>query len=375
MSQIPAGCEPRCPACPHRKFTLSESEKQKNDWLHHNLAPWSNVLEPIRSPSNTMELASRWGYRDKALLHSRWNTKQSEWEFGVLDRDENLIPIPDCPIHSESVRQIHKTLARLLPAPEVLPLHFASVVGRQVSWVIKAPSLANTDWIQAVWDALRPWADGLWLNCNPAAGDRVFSSRHWQHMAGQSSSPIDFLGTRFEHGPSSFVQLIPELYEHALLQASEFLVPGPKSAVLDLYSGIGVSMALWKQAGSAAIGAELHGESQIYAEKNTGLNCLRGRVEERIPQLEDWTATHRERSHSLLVFANPSRDGLGIRVSEWITGKARPQKIAYLSCNPRSLAQDLETFSHNGYAVKRLLPYDFFPQTRQVETLALIELS
>jgi 23S rRNA (uracil1939-C5)-methyltransferase len=48
-------------------------------------------------------------------------------------------------------------------------------------------------------------------------------------------------------------------------------------------------------------------------------------------------------------------------------------KIIYVSCNPQSQARDLDRLVHGGYAVRSLQPFDMFPQTEEVETVALLE--
>ena len=53
--------------------------------------------------------------------------------------------------------------------------------------------------------------------------------------------------------------------------------------------------------------------------------------------------------------------------------QAAIDRIAYLSCSPGSLARDLRALAGSGFRVERALPFDFFPGTDHVETLALLE--
>jgi 23S rRNA (uracil1939-C5)-methyltransferase len=48
-------------------------------------------------------------------------------------------------------------------------------------------------------------------------------------------------------------------------------------------------------------------------------------------------------------------------------------KIIYVSCEPTSLARDLDKLVTQGYRVVRLQPLDMFPQTEQVENVVLLE--
>ena len=50
----------------------------------------------------------------------------------------------------------------------------------------------------------------------------------------------------------------------------------------------------------------------------------------------------------------------------------RPRAIVYLSCDAVTLARDLRTVVGKGYRVERVQPYDMFPGTDHVETLAVL---
>lgn len=45
------------------------------------------------------------------------------------------------------------------------------------------------------------------------------------------------------------------------------------------------------------------------------------------------------------------------------------RKLVYVSCAPRSLARDLDRIVAAGYRIRRLQPFDMFPQTDEVETV------
>lgn len=207
---------------------------------------------------------------------------------------------------------------------------------------------------------------GIYVNVNASAGQRVFlghwNSRSWRKVWGESTA-VGPMGLR--HGPQSFQQLIPVLYEDALAEARQWLKPGPGVSVLDLYTGVGASLRIWKEAGAHALGVELLGEAVGIA----GSDILQGRVSERLPQIQAWL------TGASVVFTNPPRTGMEPEVVEWLGKSARPSRIAYLSCSAGTLSRDLSKLENNAYLVRRIIPYDFFPQTQHVESLALLELA
>lgn len=49
-----------------------------------------------------------------------------------------------------------------------------------------------------------------------------------------------------------------------------------------------------------------------------------------------------------------------------------PEKIVYISCNPATLARDLNALLKGGFELVSVTPYDMFPQTTSIETLVVL---
>lgn len=348
---LPDGCVAACPGCAHRALSPAESAERINGWVAAELAPWADVLAPIRSP------ARRWGYRRKVLLHARF--QESRWRFGMIrmrGREEEFIPIPDCPLHEAGVNERLSRAAEIIPA--AIPLRYVLVSGGALTLVVKEKRRA--EWARALKAVGAGEEESLWVNWNPGAGKRAIDGRYLELIVGEEW----LLTGGLHHGPSAFRQQIPEMEEAALGAAEEFLAGAPGGVVADFYSGLGSSLHRWKARGWRALGVELSGESVAAAEKN-GVEVLRGRVEDRLPQMSAWLA-----GRPFALYTNPSRAGMGAVVTDWIL-EQKPARIAYLSCHPRSLAADLRALQV-GYEVNKLRPFDFFPQTGHAETLALL---
>ena len=72
------------------------------------------------------------------------------------------------------------------------------------------------------------------------------------------------------------------------------------------------------------------------------------------------------------IVLNPPRRGVAPLVREQIT-QLRPRVIGYVSCDPETLARDLDHFARLGYTPSLLQPLDMIPLTEEVETLAILE--
>ena len=143
------------------------------------------------------------------------------------------------------------------------------------------------------------------------------------------------------------------------------------STVLDLYSGIGITSMLFAKSGKKVVSIELVPEAVENARQLARLNGLESKIKMLCGDCKDVLPTLKH-GNNTIFFVDPPRKGLGFSVCQDIT-KFRPQTIIYLSCSPSSLAQDLSVFTHRGYSIKSITPYDMFPNTRHVETLVVLE--
>ncbi len=358
------GCVDLCPGCRHRALSAHQSEVQKEAWLRQRLAPWQSAFAPLRAVGE----AERRGYRDKLSLSCEWGP--GGWQFGLRRWDE-LIPIPACPVHSERARNLVQLLAQVLPGPEQIALAYYVQSGAQITLILKQAQCPPHDWLDAaVEKALQDLGvEGLWVHLNPSTGKRLFAKRGWELLWGQPRSRD---GQGLWYGPAAFQQLLPSLHQQSLDEAEAFLAPAPGDPLIDLYCGNGSGLVRWLAAGARVLGVELGAEAVACAALNAPqAQVLRGCCAQRVPQLEDWS---KNRGGTGLLYVNPPRTGLEPEVSRWIVESFRPRRLAYLSCSAGTLARDLELLSRGGYQVARLRPYDFFPGTQHVETLALLAL-
>lgn len=78
-----------------------------------------------------------------------------------------------------------------------------------------------------------------------------------------------------------------------------------------------------------------------------------------------------ERARFDAVIVNPPRRGTSPTAREWLARLEAPT-IAYVSCDPETLARDLDHFARLGYAAATLRPLDMIPLTDEVETVAVM---
>ena len=72
-----------------------------------------------------------------------------------------------------------------------------------------------------------------------------------------------------------------------------------------------------------------------------------------------------------VLFMDPPRSGATEAFLK-AAQKLAPKKIVYVSCDPVTLARDLDYLTQHGYRMKKAVPVDMFPYTQHVECVVLM---
>ncbi len=177
----------------------------------------------------------------------------------------------------------------------------------------------------------------------------------------------------FYISPSSFFQpnslQAKILYYQALKMA---LIP--KSAVVyDLYSGTGTLGIIVASRARLVIGIEMVKQATIDAKLNAkenkidNITFLTGSVPDILREIK----TENLFPPPDIVMVDPPRAGLDRHAIHEIL-ELNPEKILYVSCNPKSQAENILEFVKNGYKLHSIQSVDQFPQTVHIENIALL---
>jgi 23S rRNA (uracil1939-C5)-methyltransferase len=72
------------------------------------------------------------------------------------------------------------------------------------------------------------------------------------------------------------------------------------------------------------------------------------------------------------LVVDPPRTGLSAGLRQFLAN-AGPETIAYVSCDPATLARDSRDLTAGGFRLEELSLYDFYPQTAHIESLAVFQ--
>ena len=73
-----------------------------------------------------------------------------------------------------------------------------------------------------------------------------------------------------------------------------------------------------------------------------------------------------------LILVDPPRAGLGKEICTLLAAVAA-REIVYVSCDPATLARDLQSLLHYGYSLQKMNLVDLFPQTFHMETVTFLK--
>ncbi len=287
---------------------------------------------------------SEWRYRSKLTLAMR-RSGGGEWVAGLhhYDNPSKIFALRDCPITDRAVVAAWREIldqSRLFPA--------VSVLRGSVRTTSDGPIFVITGGTR--------WPDG------PAFFDAVpgIAAVWWENEEGSKRLVGDRRPARSLQPPVSFQQVNAEVALNLRKHVISMILGYSPKAMVDAYSGSGDTAIPIAKSGVRVTAIELDSEAARWCGLHLpeGSVSLRARVEEALPKVLPADA----------VILNPPRAGTDSRVTEILEQLAdKPRVIAYVSCNPATLARDVARLP--GYRIASVVPFDMFPQTAHVETV------
>ncbi|WP_456276852.1 23S rRNA (uracil(1939)-C(5))-methyltransferase RlmD [Bacillus sp. AK128] len=211
----------------------------------------------------------------------------------------------------------------------------------------------------------------LWLE-NTNWADRTQSEKT-HVLAGRDFIYDEMDGYRFRLWFDTFFQTNPTQAQKLVDLAIEMGQPTKSEKMIDLFCGVGTfSLPFASKVGKLA-GIEIV-ESSIESAKR---NALDNGIDNTTFLAKDARTGIDEILESFgkpeLLLLDPPRSGAGGKVMRRI-GRAQPERIVYVSCNPDTFATDIKELEQFGYILEVVQPVDLFPHTVHVEAVARLVL-
>ncbi len=206
---------------------------------------------------------------------------------------------------------------------------------------------------------------GVVENINPKRTNVIYGPRT-RKVLGRPYYMEKVLGHSFRVSALSFFQVNVRQVTRLIEKMREVLRED-YDTIIDAYAGVGLFALSMADRAKRVIGIEESTSSVKDAHENVSINnqfnveYFEGKVENILPTLE----------RPDLILLDPPRKGLEKEVIDFIIDK-RPPEVAYVSCNPVTLARDMRILVEY-YDIELMQPYDFFPHTHHVETLVILK--
>ena len=198
------------------------------------------------------------------------------------------------------------------------------------------------------------------------------NSRHTNVILGNQEKVLygpgyikdDILGLSFEISASSFFQVNPIQVEKLYASALNLIDFSKKEVVLDAYSGVGIIGLIAARNAKKVISVEINKSAHKNAIENAKRNGV-DNIEFYCADAGEFISKYDDDIDVLIM--DPPRSGSDETFLSTVINKGI-KKIVYISCNPETLARDIEYLS-KFYKVTYVQPVDMFPMTAHIETV------
>lgn len=373
----------QCGGCQLQHLSYEGQLEQKRDIVVQAFEKYTKIPTNIIRPTIGME--DPWHYRNKSQLQVG---KEEQTIIAGLyaQNSHRLVDISDCNIQQTSTNEVTKKVKRILERLNI-PIYnerkktgiVRTIVTRvamqtgelQLVLITTKRDFPRKDQLVKQIQTALPHVKSIMQNVNGEKTSLIFGDETFR-LAGKEVIQETLGDLSFELSARAFFQLNPvqtvKLYDEVKKAAQ---LTG-KEKIVDAYCGVG-TIGLWLAPQAAEIrGMDVIPESIEDAKKNadkhgfTHTKYVTGKAEHWLPKWvkEGWQPD--------VVVVDPPRTGCDEKLLDTIL-QVKPKKMVYVSCNPSTLARDVERLSKM-YNVEYVQPVDMFPQTSHVECCALLEL-
>jgi 23S rRNA (uracil1939-C5)-methyltransferase len=351
-----------CGGCHYQHIPAAEQRRLKKDILRETLSR----LGGIRWEKEIHEHAAEpYGYRNRAQWALRSGQPRAFGYF--LPESSTIVPIDECPVLSPALAETFLKLQEMarsgqLPDKIVEIEAFADSADAKIALNIAFERFPKSaEQLASAFRESLPQLHSLLLLDKSKNRFELTGPGYLIHEAG---------GFQYRVSHLSFYQVNRFLIEDLLKTVTADL---QGNFALDLYAGVGFFTIPLARAFQKVVSVD----ANLSATRDLHVNAEKAGVS---------VISHNEHAEEFLrkttetpdfVLLDPPRAGLGAEAATKLAGLGAPE-IAYLSCDPSTLARDLAVLTgskgHSGtterrYEISEMHLFDLFPQTYHIETL------
>ncbi len=372
----------KCGGCQLQHLEYQEQLKMKKDIIIQALERYLPSFENLDiAIKDTIGMDNPYYYRNKAQMPVAFDGEKIV--TGLYEANSNhLTHIDKCIIQDDTVNNVVDYIKTLLMNYHAMvfnrryksgSLRYISVrylqntKECQVVIVLKEKDLTNMSKIAKDLMDKYPEVVSFYVNINSDISTYEIYGEDYIHIAGKKTIEAKIGEAKFTLSPQSFYQLNTEqtkvLYD-VVKNTIEFK---KTNKIIDAYCGAGTIGLYLANDVEEVRGVDKTVQAIRDAKNNAALNKVKnthfesGESEQIIPR---WIE---EGFKPDILVMDPPRTGIDKSLLE-VLRKVKIKRIIYVSCNPSTLAKDLNEL-RKVYHIKSIQPVDMFPQTSHVESV------
>jgi len=373
----------KCGGCTFRHITytaeLQFKQKRVYDALTRIGKVSPEVIKDIVGAENSLS------YRNKAQLPITTDKEGKICVGFFAPRSHRVIPLQECRLQNETFNRAAEVFLSWANEYHIKPYDEMAHTGilrhlylrygektreLMVCIVANAGELRKEKQLVELLKEHLPELKSVVLNVNTEKTN-VITGKECRTLYGEDYITDELCGLRFRISPLSFYQVNRTQAEKLYTIAGKFADLKPDELLIDLYCGTGTIGLTMAKKVSHLIGVEVIPQAIEDARKNALENEI---TNAEFICADASAAAEKLRNRKLqpdCIILDPPRKGCASELIETIA-QMDPKRIVYVSCDPATLARDLQRFSENGFYVSQAIPVDMFPRTPHVETVVLM---
>ncbi len=339
-----------CGGCQYQHMSYQAQLEAKAEILRDQLQRIGKIQNPPVNP--TVAGQKQWNYRNHVQFHLTGNgelgyIRSSAGSASTLSED--VLAIEECHLPEPSINA-------LWPQLEFEPDTGIERVSLRAG--------AN-DELMLVLESNYPTAPELEIEAGISVVHLFEESS--VVIAGEDHLTMHVLDRDFRVSAASFFQVNTSMTEKLVNHLLAHLTILPTTNLLDVYCGVGLFSAFLAPNCKRIVGVESATSACddfiVNLDEFDNVDLYEGRAEEVIPHLE---------IKPDIVLVDPPRAGLERGALDGIV-RLNPRTVAYVSCDPSTLARDAGRLINGGYHLMDVTPFDLFPQTQHLESISIFE--
>ena len=320
--------------------------------------------------------SNEYSYRNKAVFPLGKNVGM------FADNSHNIIPIDKCMLMNDKINQVLHIVREWITQNNIKTFDFntfkgllkylvvRSVNGQTlVCLVATSKDIKHLDKLADKLSALKDF--GLYININNQHNS-IILGREYIHIAGIKAIELDEFGIKYDIDVASFLQVNNEIKTKLYSEVIDSIGGG---IVIDAYAGAGLLSAVMSKSASNVVSVEIVPQASqkarelVKANNITNMEVINGDCTKILPSLIK-KVQNENKDIKCSVVLDPAHVGCTPQVIDSVKSA---DQIIYIACNPIALAKDLKVLQ-NTHKIVKIEPFDMFPQTKHVETLAILEI-